>query len=183
MRWQALRGEGWVVTGLSRVALFLAALCLVIGGVHSMTRGPKVASPVALAPATALAVSPSSSGAISLHADRRGHFTTSALVNGRTVAMLVDTGATTCAFREEEIEALGIRVKPGDFRRTVQTASGYVRVAPIKIRLLQIGPVALSDVEAVVIPRGNLGSNLLGMSFLSRLREFSVAGARITLRG
>ncbi|MCE4223895.1 TIGR02281 family clan AA aspartic protease [Methylobacterium sp. C25] len=131
----------------------------------------------------AMAVSAPSSGAIALHADRSGHFTTSALVNGRTVSMLVDTGATSCAFREEEAESLGIRLAPGDFTQVVGTANGTVRVAPVRIRLLQIGPVAVRDVEAVVIPRGRLNANLLGMSFLSRLREFNVAGTRITLRG
>ncbi|GLS42097.1 peptidase [Methylobacterium brachythecii] len=131
----------------------------------------------------AMSVAAPSTGAIALHADRSGHFTTSALVNGRTVSMLVDTGATNCAFREEEAESLGIRIGPNDFTRVVGTANGTVRVAPVRIRLLQIGPVAVRDVEAAVIPRGLLGTNLLGMSFLSRLREFNVAKGRITLRG
>ncbi|GLS48348.1 peptidase [Methylobacterium gnaphalii] len=132
---------------------------------------------------TAMSVSVPSSGAIALHADRSGHFLTTALVNGRTLSMLVDTGATNCAFREEEAESLGIRLSPNDFTQMVGTANGTVRVAPIRIRLLQIGPVAVRDVEAVVVPRGRLNANLLGMSFLSRLREFNVAGTRITLRG
>jgi aspartyl protease family protein len=171
------------VVGLGKWALCATALCLIIAGRHGFT---KSANGTAAAPPplpTAMALSPPSSGAIALHADRRGHFMTSALINGRTATMLVDTGATTCAFREEEAESLGLRVGPNDFTREVGTANGTIRVAPIRIRLLQIGPVAVRDVEAVVIPRGRLGANLLGMSFLSRLREFNVAGARITLRG
>ena len=134
-------------------------------------------------PTLAVATASQGSGAIALHADARGHFSTNALVNGRSVTMMVDTGASLCAFDEEEAASLGIRVRPADFTRTVQTANGSVMVAPVKIRLLQIGPVALRDVEAVVIPGGRLGTSLLGMSFLGRLREFRVAGSRITLRG
>ncbi|WP_238180065.1 retropepsin-like aspartic protease family protein [Methylobacterium haplocladii] len=167
------------MTGLRDAAYCVAAMCLIVGGGRAVMRSATGAAP----PTVAQPVAATSSGAISLHADRSGHYTTTALVNGRVVSMMVDTGATLCAFGQADAESLGLTVAPGDFKKVVMTANGPVRVAPIRIRLLQIGPVAVRDVEAVVIPRGLLGTNLLGMSFLSRLRDFSVAGARITLRG
>ena len=73
--------------------------------------------------------------------------------------------------------------RPGDFNRVWNTANGTVRVAPIRIAVMQVGSITVRDVEAVVIPRGRLATSLLGMSFLKRLRDFSVSGGTMTLRG
>ena len=56
-------------------------------------------------------------------------------------------------------------------------------VAPVRIRELRVGDIAVRDVEAVVVPEGRLGTSLLGMSFLRRLKGFDMAGGRLTLRG
>jgi aspartyl protease family protein len=133
---------------------------------------PKAAQAAALGPA-----------AVSLHADAGGHFHTDVVVDGRALRMVVDTGATLCAFSQEDAERIGIRVGANSFTREVMTANGPVRVASVRIGLIRIGPVAVRDVEAVVVPRGLLATNLLGMSFLKRVRDFSVAGGRLTLRG
>ncbi|WP_267425410.1 TIGR02281 family clan AA aspartic protease [Methylobacterium sp. GC_Met_2] len=120
---------------------------------------------------------------VALQAGRNGHFFVHALLDGRTLPMMVDTGASACAFSEEDAARIGIRVGPADFTRVWNTANGRVRVAPIRIAVVQIGSITVRDVEAVVIPRGLLATSLLGMSFLGRLREFSVAGSTMTLRG
>lgn len=120
---------------------------------------------------------------VALQAGRGGHFFVNALLDGRSLPMMVDTGATHCAFSEEDAARIGIRVGPADFTRVWNTANGTVRVAPIRIGIVQIGSITVHDVEAVVIPRGRLSTNLLGMSFLSRLRDFSVTGTTLTLRG
>lgn len=126
---------------------------------------------------------PTETGTVTLHAADHGHFTAAAVIEGRSLRMVVDTGASLCALSEEEAERLGIRLRPGDFTREVSTANGLVRVAPIRLRSVQIGPIVVRDVEAVVVPRGRLGTGLLGMSFLKRLRDFSIAGGQLTLRG
>ena len=97
--------------------------------------------------------------------------------------MLVDTGATFCAFSEEDAARAGITVGPADFTRAISTANGTIRVAPVRVGAIQIGAITVRDVEAVVIPRGRLSTNLLGMSFLSRVRAFSVSGSTLTLGG
>lgn len=131
-------------------------------------------------PAAVVSTGPS---AIALNADRHGHSHTDAVVAGRSLRMMVDTGATTCAFSEEDAARIGINVGPRDFTRTTSTANDLVRVAPVRIGSIQIGPVTVRDVEAVVVPRGLLTTNLLGMSFLKRVREFQIAGGTMTLRG
>ena len=37
------------------------------------------------------------------------------------------------------------------------------------------------DVQAMVLPDDILGSNLLGMAFLSRLKRYEVAGGRLVM--
>lgn len=120
---------------------------------------------------------------VALQAGRNGHYFVNALLDGRTLPMMVDTGASSCAFSEEDAARIGIRVGPADFTRVWNTANGTVRVAPIRIGVLQIGSITVRDVDAVVIPRGRLATSLLGMSFLKRLRDFSVSGGTMTLRG
>ncbi|WP_232629249.1 retropepsin-like aspartic protease family protein [Methylobacterium sp. Leaf118] len=136
--------------------------------------------PEPAAPAIPVAAGPAT---VALHAVGNGHFLADVVVEGRSLRMVVDTGATLCALSEEDAGRLGLRLQPGDFTREVATANGMVRVAPVRLAHVQIGGIGVRDVEAVVIPRGRLGTSLLGMSFLKRLRDFSIAGGRLTLRG
>ena len=124
-----------------------------------------------------------SGGTVTVHGDVRGHFTVEAAVDGRRLAMMIDTGATIVALSHEDALAAGIRPFPADFTRTISTANGIVAVAPVRIRELRVGAIAVRDVEAVVVPQGRLRTSLLGMSFLRRLRGFDIADNRLTLRG
>jgi len=155
-------------------------------GFLSVTAFQKLRERLRPDPTVAVAAAPPADGmvaGVALQAGRNGHFFVNALMDGRALPMMVDTGASSCAFSEEDADRIGIRVAPGDFSRVWNTANGTVRVAPIRIGLMQIGSITVRDVEAVVIPRGRLGTSLLGMSFLRRLRDFSVSGATMTLRG
>ncbi|MFE1600938.1 retropepsin-like aspartic protease family protein [Methylobacterium sp. ID0610] len=118
-----------------------------------------------------------------LQPDWNGHYAVHPRVAGRRVRMLVDTGATLCAFTQEDAEQAGIRVSERDFRQPMHTANGVVNAAAVRIGEMRIEGITVRDVEAVVLPRGRLQTSLLGMSFLRRLRGFEVAGGRLTLRG
>ncbi|GJD47992.1 hypothetical protein OPKNFCMD_0705 [Methylobacterium crusticola] len=154
----------------------LATAALSAGGATERLAG--LFRPPAPAPAEA-----GTSLTVSLHQDLRGHYTVHPLVEGRTVRMMVDTGATLCAFTQEDAERAGIRVSGRDFARPVGTANGVVLAAPVRIGEMQVEGISVRGVDAVVLPRGQLGTSLLGMSFLRRLRGFEVAGGRLTLRG
>jgi aspartyl protease family protein len=55
-----------------------------------------------------------------------------------------------------------------------------IAVAPVRLSSLEIRGIRIYDVQAVVIPDDSLGANLLGMSFLSRVK-FQMANGRLTL--
>ncbi|MEC5292398.1 TIGR02281 family clan AA aspartic protease [Aurantimonas sp. C2-6-R+9] len=116
-----------------------------------------------------------------LRADPSGHFRADARMNGRPVPVLVDTGATYVALDQTTARQLGIVPGMADYRHRVQTANGETRAALASIARLQLGPIELRDVEALVTQDGTLPVTLLGMSFLSRLSKFEIEDGRLTL--
>ena len=83
---------------------------------------------------------------------------------------IVDTGATSIALRESDAARLGIHPARRDYTIRTSTANGIVRAAPVELNRVDIGSLTVRNVQAVVFPDEALGENLLGMSFLSRVR-------------
>jgi aspartyl protease family protein len=98
-----------------------------------------------------------------------GQYRTEGMINGQSVRFLVDTGATTIALSGDEATRLGI-----DFRKRgrvgyASTASGVVRAYSLTLDKVELGAIALYNVEAGVIEGSFPSEVLLGMSFLGRL--------------
>ena len=113
--------------------------------------------------------------------DRQGHYQVEGAVDGRRVDFMVDTGATVVALRERDAGRLGIFSSPRDYTGRSSTANGVVRVAPVRLSSLEVNGIRIHDVNAVVIPDESLSTNLLGMSFLSRVRRFEMANGRLVM--
>ena len=99
-----------------------------------------------------------------------GHFSTDGRVDGRPISFMVDTGASQIALRESEAARLGYRPHPRDYVVKIHTANGEGRAAPIELDMVQVGDIIVRDVPALVVSDRALNVNLLGMSFLSRVR-------------
>lgn len=106
---------------------------------------------------------------VELRGDRLGHFTTAAQINGSSIDVMVDTGASIVALTWEDAERAGIYVRPSDFTHRVNTANGLAKVAPVTIDQITIGNITVRDVRAAVSEPGKLNGTLLGMTFLGRL--------------
>ena len=117
---------------------------------------------------------------ITFEKDPRGHYFIKALVRGIPVLFLVDTGATRLVLSPADAERVGISRDYLRFTGTSRTAGGVVKVAPIQLREVSVGPITLERVDATVnsVP---MRFSLLGMAFLERLRGFSFEGDRLTL--
>jgi aspartyl protease family protein len=105
---------------------------------------------------------------VTLYADGSGHFITDALINGRSVRVLVDTGATTVAMNSREAGRMGLDVR-GGARVNMSTANGVVAARATKLDTVQIGAITLHNVEAVVHDGDSPSIVLVGMSVLNRL--------------
>jgi aspartyl protease family protein len=125
---------------------------------------------------------PPSSDSVTLVADSLGHFFVEPIVNGTRLRMMVDTGASLVVLSRDDARLIGINPAPADFRIRVSTANGPVLVAPIMLREVTVGALAVRDVPGAVFPDNTLQTGLLGMSFLSKLSHFEVAGGRLVLK-
>lgn len=111
-----------------------------------------------------------------------GHFVARAEVNGASMTLLVDTGASAVVLKPRDAERAGIDTDGLSFTIAVSTANGTAYAAPVRIRSIAIGPIVVRDVEALVAKPGSLNESLLGMSFLTRLRSYEFSGDFLTLR-
>lgn len=117
----------------------------------------------------------------SVSADAAGHYVAEARINGRAAAAMIDTGASVVALSDATARQLGIFPLRSAYNRPVSTANGVVAAAPVTLSEVRIGAVAVRNVEALVMPAGVLDIDLLGMSFLGRLRKFEASGSRMLL--
>ena len=118
-------------------------------------------------------------GRIEIRRSADGHYLWPALVNGRAVDFLVDTGATSTALPAALAVELGL-VLSGSVPS--MTAGGAVTGRLATIDLALEGGVRAERLRVVVLPA--LASPLLGMDVLGRLRWQQDAGVlRIDGRG
>lgn len=111
-----------------------------------------------------------------------GHYITKADINNHGIEVLVDTGASAVALSYEDAEKVGLRPGTLTFDVPVNTANGVGKAAHVVLRKVEIDNVRVSDVEGLVLQKGALNGTLLGMSFLSRLRSFSVENGKLILK-
>jgi len=123
--------------------------------------------------------SSSDNGSVTLSADGRGHFITQGQINGGTIRMLVDTGASKVALPASDAVRLGINYKKGQ-PGFVSTANGTVPAYNVKLDTVKIGDLMLHQVDGIVLEQG-LSITLLGMSFLNRT-EMRRDGDSMSLR-
>jgi aspartyl protease family protein len=140
-------------------------------------------APAALAARSSASVTPApaNSRSIVVPRDGRGHFEVDARVDGRQLSFMIDTGASVIALTASDAARLGIHPAQREFVAEVRTANGTVRAAPTQLGMVEVGDLVVRDVPALVMPDEALSDNLLGLSFLSRLRRFEYSDGRLVL--
>jgi aspartyl protease family protein len=94
---------------------------------------------------------------------------------------MVDTGASVVALNESTAAQFGLRPTPGEYRANVTTANGTIKAAPARLAMVDLGGIIVRDVDAMVLPDEALSENLLGLSFLSKLKRFEYANGMMVL--
>lgn len=111
---------------------------------------------------------------------QQGMYQTSGSINGYSVDLLVDTGASTVAINAATARRLDI-----DFENAppimVRTASGTEIAYRVQLDQVQLGDIIQRNVSAVVIDGPEPERALLGMSFLRAL-DIDHRGDRLELR-
>jgi aspartyl protease family protein len=149
---------------------------------------PRYTSHIGATPVAPAVPSSSRTGEVSGYArsivvprDAYGHFQVDARVDGRHLNFMVDTGASVIALTASDAARLGIHPAPHEFVAEVRTANGTVRAAPTELDAVEVGDLVVRNVAALVLPDEALSDNLLGLSFLSRLRRFEYTGGKLVL--
>jgi aspartyl protease family protein len=122
---------------------------------------------------------PIENSSVTLTADAKGHFVTDGSINGSTVKVLIDTGASMVSLNSSEAKRIGLNYLKGQ-RGQVSTANGLVPVYKVRLDTVKVGDVSLSNVDALVHEGENLPIVLMGMSFLNRV-EMKREGSQMTL--
>jgi aspartyl protease family protein len=153
-------------------AFLVLAMAVIAPRFLARTNAPAAteANVTAAAPPAPPATSSAYAHSMTIEPGQNGHFSVEAEVDGRHLDFLVDTGASVIALREQDAGRLGIYPAAREYTVNVSTANGIVRGAPVELGLVEVGSLSVRNVTALVLPDEALGQNLLGMSFLSRVR-------------
>jgi aspartyl protease family protein len=111
-----------------------------------------------------------------------GHYHAEAEINGRSIGVLVDTGASVVALTFEDAEAAGLYMSDQDFTHRIQTANGKAKAAPVMLDRVSIGDITIRDVRAVVMEQGSMTVSLLGMTFLNEIDRVDIRSGRLILQ-
>lgn len=106
--------------------------------------------------------------------DSDGHFRTNTIINGRSLRMLVDTGASMVAISRADAEKLGFHFRDSAFNRSGKSATGRVRFVEINIPEMTVGDITIQNVSTAIIDRRHMPP-LLGMTFISRLKKMEIS--------
>jgi aspartyl protease family protein len=112
-----------------------------------------------------------------------GEFQVATTVNGKKVAMVLDTGASSVVLTEDAAKAAGLPLEMIKYSVNIDTANGRTRAAAVTLDRLAVGGIVERAVPALIAQPGQLKTSLLGMSFLNRLESWEVRGDRLLMRG
>lgn len=107
-----------------------------------------------------------------------GHFYADAQINGRSIRLMVDTGASVIMLTREDAQRAGVTV-PAE-RALAVGVGGTVSVAPVTIERIAVGGVEARDVQAAVADQ--LPVSLLGQNFLAQFESVEIRGDTMVLR-
>ncbi|ABD90375.1 TIGR02281 family clan AA aspartic protease [Rhodopseudomonas palustris] len=166
-----------------RNIMIFAALMAILGTAMAEVADRMTPKPAAVVAATvgAAATPDSAVRSVSIARDARGHFQTDGRIDGQRIGFMVDTGASVIALNETSAAQFGLRPARGDYNAMVTTANGTVKAARARLALVDVGGLLVRDVDALVLPDEALSVNLLGLSFLSKLKRFEYANGTMVL--
>lgn len=109
-----------------------------------------------------------------------GHFYADAQINGTSIRMLVDTGASTIALSRDDARRAGVGISIGMPTIVGRGASGDVKGEYVTLDRVSLGGESAQGVSAIVLDGGE--KSLLGQSFLSKFESVEIKGDTMVLQ-
>ena len=107
---------------------------------------------------------------VTIARDSQMQYRTNAMINGRSVLVLVDTGANVVAISSVQAEAIGIDYIGDGTPTQVETAGGMTNAHSVMLQSVSVGGLQVQNIPAVVVEGGYPATMLLGMSFLRHVK-------------
>ena len=168
---------------MSRVILVLAVLLATAGAVIAYGDPVRIAAHGNSTASEMLRPRVASTRAVQISRGQAGEFGLQAKINGVNAPMVIDTGATSVVLTYETAKAAGLPLELLEYDVDLETAAGHTKAARLTLDRLAIGKLVERSVPALVVPHGQMKTNLLGMSFLDRLESWEVRADSLMLRG
>ena len=166
---------------MSRILLILAVLLATAGAVIAYGDPSQIAR--AKSTISDLLRPRMATRAVQISRGQAGEFALQAKINGVNAPMVIDTGATSVVLTYETAKAVGLPLELLEYDVDLETASGHTKAARLTLDRLAVGKLVERSVPALVVPHGQMKTNLLGMSFLDRLESWEVRPDSLKLRG
>ena len=109
-----------------------------------------------------------------------GHFYLTLDVNDRSVRFMVDTGASDLVLTRADAQKAGLDPENLTFFGRARTANGEVRIAPVTLESVALGPYIDRNIAASVND-GVMDVSLLGMRYLERWSRLEMGGGELVL--
>jgi aspartyl protease family protein len=165
------------------IALAAILAFVAVKGLDTLRLSPPEPSETAASAAARPTPPPATGGGyMILEGNQLGHFQADVQVEGVSLKMLVDTGASAVTLTAEDADRAGIHPFPNDYTVRMNTANGISQVARVELNQVSLGPITVRDVPALVMQPGASQVSLLGMTFLQRLSSFQVSDNRLVLK-
>jgi aspartyl protease family protein len=119
-------------------------------------------------------------GTVELDREPDGHFYADVDVNGATLHMLVDTGASAIALSREDARSAGIATSIGMPDVIGRGADGDVHGEVATLDRVSLGEKTAEGLPAVILNSGE--QSLLGQSFLSKFDRVEIEGDKMLLQ-
>ena len=122
----------------------------------------------------------SDSGEITVPRSFDGHYYLTLEVNGAPIRFVIDTGATDLVLTPQDASRAGLNTAQLRYTNRAMTANGMIQTAPVRLDLVEVGPISDRLVPAVV--NGSpMQESLLGMSYLNLFERISIEDGRMIL--
>ena len=106
---------------------------------------------------------------VTIQRDAKLQYQTSATINGRSIPVLVDTGANVVAMSSAHAQTLGLDYSAG-IPSKVETASGMVDAHLVNLASVSVGGIQVRNVRATVVEGNFPMTILLGMTYLEHVK-------------
>jgi aspartyl protease family protein len=167
------------------LAAWVLAVLVLIAGYQYRYELQDVASRISagLIPGSPLSVTDADGrSTVTLDKLSNGHFGARVSIDGTTVQMLVDTGASSTVLTESDASRAGFDTQKLSYNIPISTANGMTRAALVTAGNIAVGAIVRHDLPVLVADSGTLDQSLLGMNFIGTLSGFDVRGDRMILR-